>query len=221
MSNNSVGSIAEIRKKAYEIHELISTSYHESGHTIYGLLHCMKIEPVYVFEEKKSKRIGGLTHYDSPSLDKIEDPTLLFNRIKAEIGLSYAGLAAEKHHFKITSGSDKFPLFLREGSYHDTLSASQLIQKYCLTPTGKKRYAYKKKIIKEVTQELCEHWDAVTIVAHALFQKKKLYFSDLKTLLTRKSKNKEFWKNKFKLINSFYDKDLLLDEKKLKYILSL
>lgn len=221
MANNSIGSINEVRRKAYEIHELISTSYHESGHTIYGLLHCMKIESVYVYEDKKSKRIGGFTYYDSPVLDKIEDPVLLFNRVRAEIGLSYAGLAAEKNHFKATTGSNKFPLFLREGSSTDTLSASHIIKKFDLAPSGKKRYCYKKKVITEVTKELCQHWDAVTIVAHALFNKKRLNFYELKALLLRKSKNKEFWKEKFKSINSFYNNDLPIDEKKIKYILSL
>lgn len=220
MSNN-VGSIINIRKKAYEIHELISTAYHEAGHTIYGLLNYMKIESVYVFEEKKSKRIEGFTYYNSPDLGTIKDNILLNNRLYAEIGLSYAGLVAEKHHFKMISGSEKFPLFLRDGSSHDTFSASQIIRKFDLAPPGQKRYSYKKKVIKEVRVELCEHWDAVTLIAHALFHKKKLNFLDLKSILLKKSKNKEFWKNKFKTISSFYDNVETIDEKKLKFILSL
>lgn len=221
MANNGVGSIKDIRKKAYQVHELISTSYHEAGHTIYGLLHCMKIESVYVFEAPKSKRIEGFTHYNSPTLDSIQDSTLLMDRIHAEIGLSYAGLAAEKRYFKISSGSDKFPLFLRDGSSHDTHSASQIIKKYNLAPAGKKRYDFKKKIIKEVNQELQENWDAVTLVAHALFQKKKLYFSELKTLLTKKGPNKEFWKQHFKAICYQYDNAHILGEKDFKYMLGI
>lgn len=221
MANNSVGSIGDIRKKTHQIHEFISTSYHEAGHTVYGLLRCMKIESVYMFEDKKSKRIEGFTHYNSPELSSIKDSTLFDERLNAEICLSYAGLAAEKHHYKTASGSDKFPLFLREGSSNDTLSASALLQKYDHIASGKKRYEYKKKLIKEVSLDLQDNWDAVTVVAHALFQKKKLYFSDLKSILTRKTKNKEFWKSQLKNISYIYDNASSLDEKELKYMLSL
>lgn len=65
MANNGVGSLKDIRKKFHFTHELISTAYHESGHTIYGLVKLLKIESVCVFENKKSKRIEGFTHYYS------------------------------------------------------------------------------------------------------------------------------------------------------------
>lgn len=221
MANNGIGTIDEIRKKSHQIHEFISTAYHEAGHTIYGLLHFMKIESVYIFEEKKSKRIEGFTHYTSPPLDSIQDPTLLDNRIYSEIGLSYSGLVAEKYYFKTASGSDKFPLFLRDGSSHDTYSASQVIRKYNLAPPGRKRYDFKKKIIREINHELQENWDAVTLVAHALFQKKKLSYSELKDLLTKKGKNKSFWKEQFKSINYLYDNAAHLGEKDFKEMLSI
>lgn len=221
MANNSVGSIGDIRKKFHEIHELISTSYHEAGHTIYGLLHFMKIESVYVFEDKKSKRIEGFTHYNSPTVVDIKDSTLQNNRLYAEIGLSYAGLIAEKHHFKMISGSDKFPMFLKEGSSHDIKSAADLFQKYNISEPGRKRYQYKKKMIRDIDHELQDNWDAVTLVAHGLIKKKKLYFSDLVTLLSKKTEDREFWKEQLKAINYFYDNAASLDEKDLKSILSL
>jgi hypothetical protein len=221
MANNSTASIGNIRKKFHEIHELISTSYHEAGHTVYGLLSLMKIESVCVFADKKSKRIEGFTHYNSPRLDFIQDNTLFGNRLYCEIGLSYAGLIAEKRHFKLISGSDKFPMFLKEGSSLDIESAAQLFQKYNISEPGKKRYQFKKKIIKEVTQDLNDSWDDVALIAHALFKQKKLYFSDLKNLLTKKSKEKEFWKNQFRLIGFIYNKSQALDENDLKSILSL
>ena len=117
MANNSTASIGNIRKKFHEIHELISTSYHEAGHTVYGLLSLMKIESVCVFADKKSKRIEGFTHYNSPRLDFIQDNTLFGNRLYCEIGLSYAGLIAEKRHFKLISGSDKFPSVSKRGIF--------------------------------------------------------------------------------------------------------
>lgn len=221
MANNSTGSIGNIRKKFHETHELISTSYHEAGHTIYGLLHFMNIGPVLVFEDKKSKRIHGFTHYDPASLSKIQDPTLFSDRLHAEICLSYAGLVAEKRHFKMISGSDKFPMFLREGSSHDFSEAADLFEKYNLSEPGRKRYNYKQKLIKLVDQELQEHWDAVTLVAHGLFKKKKIELSELKVLLTRKTENKEFWKKIFKVHDELYSNSEPLDEKEFKSILSL
>jgi hypothetical protein len=221
MTNNSAGTIGNIRKKCHETFELISTSYHEAGHTVYGLLHLIKIESVSVFENKKSKRIEGFTHYDSASLEQFSDPELFSERLHAEIGLSYSGLVAEKRHFKMVSGSDKFPMFLRDGSSNDTTSAAALFQKYNLVEAGKKRYNYKQRFIKTVDQELQEHWDAVTLVAHGLIKKKKIYFPELQEILTRKTEDKQFWKDQFKAINYFYNNAEHLDEKDIKCILSL
>jgi ATP-dependent Zn protease len=215
------GSIADIRKKFHQTHELISTSYHEAGHTVYGLLHFMKIQSVLVFEEKKSKRICGFTHYDSPSIIEIKDPDLFNERLHSEICLSYAGLVAEKRHFKIMSGSDKFPMFLRDGSSTDINYASILFQKYNLMDSGKKRYHYKQSLMREIDVELQDNWDAVTLVAHSLFKKKKLYFHDLRSLLSKKSEHKEFWKKQCLAIGDFYQNAGTLDEKELKSILSL
>jgi ATP-dependent Zn protease len=221
MANNSTGSIGNIRKKFHETHELISTSYHEAGHTVYGLLHFMNIGPVLVFEDKKSKRIHGFTHYDPSQLSQIQDPVLFSDRLHAEIGLSYAGLVAEKRHFKMISGSDKFPMFLKEGSSHDFAEAATLFDKYNLSEPGRKRYKYKQKLLKLVDQELQEHWDAVTLVAHGLFKKKNIELSELKVLLTRKTEDKEFWKKIFKVHDQMYSNSEPLDEKDLKSILSL
>ncbi len=207
MANTGVGSIGDFRKRVTKTYESITTSYHEAGHTVYGLLHLMVINSVYVFEDKKNKRICGFTQYYSIPLDTIEPGKLLNNRVYAEIGLSYAGLVAEKFQFQLASGSPKFPLFLKDGSSDDTLEASSIIRKYEVAPPGRKRYEFKKKIIREVGKELQVHWDAVTIIAHALFRKKKLDFGEIKSLLTKKSRNKKFWKEHFKTISSIYRLD--------------
>lgn len=222
MASNSAGSIGNIRKKFHETHELISTAYHEAGHTVYGLLHCIKIESVLVFEDKKSKRIGGFTHYDhAKQIGDLVDPILFNDRLHAEIGLSYSGLIAEKHFFKLISGSDKFPMFLRQGSWCDTLEAAALFQKYNLCEPGRKRYNYKQKLIKGISLELQNNWDAVNLIAHGLIKKKKIYFSELQEILSRKTVDKAFWKNQFKAINYLYDNCDGLDEKDMKNILSL
>lgn len=221
MANNNPGSIGHIRKKFHQTHELISTAYHEAGHTVYGLLHLMDVGSVMVFTDKKSKRIEGFAHYQPAELNAIQDLTLFNDRLHAEICLSYAGLVAEKRFFKMICGSDKFPMFLRDGSSHDTSEACELFQKWGLCKPGRERYNYKQKLIKQIDRELVENWDAITLVAHGLFKKKRLYFSDLQNLLTKKSKDKQFWREKFKAINQLYKNGATLDEKEVKSILSL
>ncbi len=221
MPNNGVGNIGDIRKKITKIHDLISTSYHEAGHTVYGLVHAMKVESVCVFQNKKNKRIEGFTHFDSPDIESFNDTALISYLINSEICIRYAGLAAEKYHFKTISGSDKFPMFLRDGSSDDTLTAAALIRQYKVVQPGKKRYAYKKRVIKETLHVLQDYWDDVSLVAHALFQKSRLNYNDLKNLLTKKSPNKQFWKEQFKAINYIFENHETLDEKALKSILSV
>jgi hypothetical protein len=221
MANSGVGSIVEVRKKFHLTHELILTSYHEAGHAIYGLLKGMKIESVSVWENRKTKRIDGFTHYSSPDITKFNDPELFNYWLYAEICCFYAGLASEKYHFKYTSGSDKLPMFIKDGSSNDILSAAALINQYNLAPPGRKRYFYKKKLISNTSKELQEHWDAVTLIAHALFKKKRLNFNDLKIVLTKKSINRKFWKKQFEMISYIDDNSQTLDEQEFKIILSL
>jgi hypothetical protein len=220
MANNGVGSIDQVRKKLTYTHDLISTSYHEAGHAVYGLLHFMKVPSVYVFENKKNKRIEGFCHYESvKELSEVQDIDLFAEQLKAEICIKYAGLTAEKYHFKTISGSDKFPMFLKDGSSDDTLSAAALIKQYEVVPPGRKRYAFKKKMITETLRDLQENWDAVTLIAHGLFQKKRLSFPEIEKLLSKKTDNKEFWKEQFKTIHFIFDNIEGLDEKDLKSIL--
>lgn len=214
------GSISEIRKKVTKTHEFISTSYHEAGHTIYALLNLMKVTSVSVYEDKKFKRIHGVTYYDSPkNIEEVQDPELQNTLVRAEIGVSYAGLIAEKSLFKSISGSQQTPMFIKDGSADDNKSAGQLIKKYNLAPPGQKRSLYKQKLMREIRHDLHIHWDAVTIVAHALFRHHRLNFDDLQTLIIKKSRNKKFWKEQFKNIEYFYDNCENLDEKDLKSIL--
>lgn len=220
MAKNA-GSIGEIRKKFHETHELIFTSHHEAGHIIYGLLHYMNIGSVLVFEDKKTKRIYGLTYYDPPILSKIQDIDLFNDRLHAEICLSYAGFLAEKKLFRNTSGSDAFPMFLKYKSYHDTKEATNLFQKYGLVEPGPKRYKYKRKLFKEIDSELEAYWSDLILVAHALFKKKKLILPELKLLLTKKSKNKDHWKLIFKNYDLLYSNPDGLDEENQKMILSI
>lgn len=218
---NSKGSISDIRKKITRTHDLISTSYHEAGHAIYSLLCGMRVPYVCVFINKKNKRVQGLCHYELPDLDKLQDPQVIYTLVNNEIGIKYAGLTAEKYFFKIICGSDKFPKFLKDGSSDDTLEAARLIRKYNVVSPGKKRYDFKKKKINQVLHELQYYWDDVTSLAHLLFTKKRLYFSDIRNILIKKSPNNKFWKQQLKIISDIFDKDMHLDEKYLKIKLSV
>lgn len=195
-------SIGEIRKKVTKTYELISTSYHEAGHTAYALLSLMKVNSVHIFEHKMLKRIHGFTRYESNDLDKDH---IFFNiLLEQEIGLSYAGLLAEKYHYKSISGSDQIPMFIKEGSSADLSAVRKIIQKYNPAPPGKKRYAYKQKIARKTLNVLIEHWDVVDLISHALFKRKRLSYNDLRELLTKKSRNRKFWKEQFKAISQIY-----------------
>ena len=194
------GSIGEIRKKVTKTYELISCSYHEAGHAVYALLHLMEVSNVVVFEDKKLKRINGSTYYHPGDLNSIQDSDILIDLVRADVGMSYAGLIAEKALFKNISGSRQTPTFISGGSIDDNKDARAMIIKYDLAPPGKKRITFKAKLMREVQHELHAHWESVTIVAHALFKRRKLIYTDLQTLLTTKTSNKKFWKEQFKKI---------------------
>ena len=203
------------------IFDSLSTSIHESSHVIYGLLKGFIIESVSIYEDKEAKRVLGMTYYNNPELETIHDPDLFLYMAEHEICLKYAGLVSEKHFFKMITGQDKLPSPLKGGSSEDGISASSIIHKYNLAPSGKKRKAYKKKLVEQTLRDLQQNWDAVMLVANTLYSKKKLSYSNLKTLLTTKSNNKKFWKQKFKTIDSIFDNIDDLDEDRLKVILSI
>jgi hypothetical protein len=211
----SDGSADKSSKKAAFMHNLISTSYHEAGHTVYALLHFMIVDCVEVFKVE-SDNVNGFTHFNYLSEDDIRDSTMLKFFVESEVCVHYAGLIAERHHFKTISGSDKLPMFLRAGSSKDIGTASKLIKKYNLSPPGNRRYRFKKKMAANILKELKLHWQDVNLVAHGLFKKKRLYFSDLQKLLTTKSEFKDFWKQQFKMISHIYKNLDRLDEFNLK-----
>ena len=194
-------SIGEVRKKVTKTYELITTSYHEAGHTVYALLHGMKVDSVCIFEHKIFKRIHGFTQYESSNTT---ENCQITDFLEQEIGLMYAGLLAEKYHFKMISGSDQVPTFIKEGSSDDLLTVRQLIKKHNPAPAGGKRSAYKQAIIRKTIALLVEHWGSVDVVAHALFKHKKLSYQDLRLLLTTRTKNRKFWRSIFKEIDRIF-----------------
>jgi hypothetical protein len=200
------------REKVAQTHDLIYTSYHEAGHTIFGLLHLMRVECVHVYFEKEVESFGGYTHYNFPDIENFQDRNIQLYIINSEIGIKYAGLTAEKYQFKISCGSDKLPVFIKDGSSDDTMAAARLFQQHKVVAPGKKRYLYKKRLIKNTLKELRIYWSDVTLVAHSLFKNKRIYFSDLKKILTTKSENKEFWRAQLKTLEYLYKNHDKLDE---------
>lgn len=216
MGNKGKESVVSTTQKLSQDYELISTCYHEAGHTVAGLLTFMKIPAVTVSFTAKS--VEGFTHYEM--IDQaITDEKINDYLILSEIYISYAGLVAEKIHYKEICGADKLPMILKEGSSPDISSAAEIIRKYNLAPPGKKRQQFKQKIFKQLDSDLKTHWDAIKLISHALYKRKRLNYDDLKEILTKKSKNKEFWKNRFKDITMLVTPTRELDNKEIRSIL--
>lgn len=213
---NKVKGTVSTRQKLSQEYELISTCYHEAGHTIAGLLTFMKIPLVTV--SLTSKSVEGFTHYEMINQDMVDEKINDYLTL-SEIYISYAGMIAEKIHYKEICGADKLPMVLKEGSFPDISSATVIIRKYNLAPPGKKRQKFKQEMFKDLDADLKEHWDAIKLVSHALYKRKRLDYEDLKELLTKKSKKKEFWKNRFKEINTLVTSTRELDEKEIRIIL--
>jgi len=213
VSNNS--------KLAIEF-QAITTAFHEAGHTIAALLNYSEVSAVAV-EIDHNKKLGedlGYTHYDPAiSSEDIEDSHFQINLVLAEICINYAGLAAEKLFYKEICGTDQLPMFVKHGSYQDRNVASSLIKKYNLAAPGKKRYAFKKKIFSQTQRTLFLYWGDVKLIAHALFERKKLYHQDLKELLSKKSINKKYWKEQFKKITILFDTNEELHERDIKKLM--
>lgn len=216
MANRGMGSLSEIRKKLSYDHELIATCYHEAGHTIGGLLNFFLISSVgiEVSRDKRSNKDLGYTHFEAVlDMDFVKNKDLNYKLIIAEIYINYAGLAAEKIFYKDTCGTDKLPMVLKFGSYIDRNKVAELIKKYNLAPPGKKRHLFKKKLFNETQKSLELYWGDVKLVSHALFNKRTLYYSDLKEILIKKSKNRMFWKKHLKNIDTIFDSANVNDER--------
>lgn len=199
-------------------HAYISTCYHEAGHAVCGLLRFMKVPDVSVF---KNRRISGETNYEQMTDEQSADPNYKNFQIKSDIFINYAGLMAEKIFYQDVTGSRIFPKVLKEGVWADIEAIAKIIKTNDLAPAGRKRTLFKKKMQREVRTLLEQHWDVVKIVAHALFEKKRLTHNELKKIICRKTSNKKFWKKQFAYINEFVDKSKALDNKDLKIIIPI
>ena len=205
-----------IAKQQANDYGLIATSYHESAHTIVGLANLLKIDNVNVIDSQE-----GSTFYLMYQADDAKDDAVLQEiLVMSEVKTICAGLVGERMYYRDICGSSKFPMHLKNGSNIDTAAISKLFRKYHLANSGKATYNLKQEIREDVEKFLIEHWEAVKVVAHALYKKKKLSFSELKYLLIRLPEDKEFWKDKFKTIKVLYDEKNDLSTKVVRNLIS-
>lgn len=185
---------------------LIMTSHHEAGHAIMALLSFMQVSSLYLANDSKDSKCIYEFHAD---FEDNSNEKVLKKHVYNSILVKYAGIASEKHLFKTLSGSDKFPVYLKDGSSNDTMEASNIIKQYNIVESGTKRYAFKKKAFNDALSKLKTYWDDLILLSNLLFKKKRLNSDKIKNLLTKKSKNKDFWKNQFRLIEYLISTEIL------------
>ena len=176
----------------------------------------MKITSVVVIYANES--VEGTTYYLSVDQSNTDTETT-GHLILDEVYMSYAGLVAERMHYKDICGSSRFPWVLKEGSSPDLKNASAIIKKFNLALPGKPRQELKRKVQQELTRLMTDHWDDLKLMAHALYKTKRLSYEDLKSLLTKKSKHRDFWKGQFREIGSLFDAPESLDSASIRAIL--
>jgi hypothetical protein len=195
-----------IRKQSDD-YFFIATNFHEASHTITGLHNYFQVYDVSILMPTIRE---GTTNFYIFDVDKDEELKQIF--FIFELQTIYAGLIGEKIYHKDITGSDKFPSHLKNGAASDINQAATLIRKNNLAKPGKNTFLLKKRIQNDVEQLLLEHWDAVRVIAHALYKKKKLNFDELKKLLTTKTNHNDFWKDRFKKIKTIYSDNSIADD---------
>ena len=207
--------VSDVRKQSCD-YNLIATTWHESGHVICALSNFLYVYSVNVMDLKDT---FGYTGYDIYEVQSLEDEELKKILLISEVQTLYAGLIAEKLYYKNICGSDAFPMHLKISSSEDTKTAASIIRNNSLAKPGRQTYVFKKQMKDDVERFLTDHWDAVRVVAHALYKKVRLSHNDLKYLLTRKTNNPEFWKDKFKKLKMVHNDKVPPSEGEIKEIL--
>jgi hypothetical protein len=194
--------VKNVVRKQSDDYFFIATNFHEASHAIIGLHNYLQVYNVNILLPAIKE---GTTDFFIFDTDKIKDEELKQIFLLFELQTIYGGLIGEKLYYKDITGSDKFPFHLKSGSASDIYQAATLIRKHNLSKPGKNTFLLKKRIQNDVEELLLEHWDAVKVIAHALYKKKKLNFLELKKLLTTKTNHNEFWKDRFKKIKIIYN----------------
>jgi len=195
--------------------ELITTAFHEAGHTVSGFLNLMKIQSVCIgskMDRDSGKDLGYTNFVIAIDARYVQDMNLYKSLLMREIYVNYAGLAAEKLLYKDVCGTYNIPMILKAGSYMDRDRCAEIIADNNLAPPGKKRYSFKKRALQHSIDQLEDSWSDVKLIAQTLLKKKRLSFDQLRSLLVNKSQHKDFWKDHFKILNRLYAKCHVMDE---------
>lgn len=156
-------------------------AYHEAGHVIIALLNNCYVESCFI------GRYEGLATYYQ------------FNNQKScrnkECQIAFAGYLTELYlHQSLYETS--FPTRLKSRSCKDLSKIYYLVKKYQLN---------KQNIKINTSKKIAIYWNDIYLVANALLTQPNLSSEDIEKVLKR-SKNKVFWKKRFKLINKKYNK---------------
>jgi hypothetical protein len=199
---------ASITSKQVRDYNAIATSYHEASHTIIALLNYFYVYNVNIVPKPDSygemNWWSWLDHMSDITTSNIDDQDLCYSIHYSHIGTLYAGLIGERLYYYNACGSDKFPMHLKQGSIYDYQDASFVIRKNKIAKPGRETLLLKKQIQKDIREILENNWEAVKVVAHQLYKKKRLGFDEIKHILTRKTENKMFWKEQFRKIKMIY-----------------
>lgn len=187
----------------------VSTAYHEATHALFAILAFFKIEKVEIFSNKKKKdndyEACGVTSFFS-HLDYTSNTILQRDFAISEIIVNYSGVVGEQFLFKQISGVKKAPGYIKKSGYVDNNNSKKIFKKYLIdyniTVT-----AFKASVFKKIESILESYWEDVKLIAISLLFNKKLKHNDIKNILTKKSKSKHFWKQKFKVIDIMFGKN--------------
>lgn len=209
--------VSSMQKQSID-YSLIACAHHESGHIIVALLNLIQVSDAKIQIDGDDST--GLTQFYMYKNTDVGDRELLEILVLSDLQVAYSGLASERIYYKDICGSNRFPLHLRIGSSEDFSSAQKLIRINKLASPGKETSDLKKKLQSEIEKMLTIYWNDVKIIAHALYQRRKLYYVDLKNLLCKKQNpNSDFWKQQFKMINYIHSDNKMPEEQEVKRIL--
>jgi hypothetical protein len=198
--------LSNARKNSND-YERIATSYHEASHAIVALSELMYVYQVGIIPDLEEKGEVGQANWFIMTNHEYKDPYLQKLIVMSELMAMMAGLVGERIYYKDICGSTKFPMSLKIQSADDMSKVAKLTRDNKIAEPGTAARALKKKIQQDAEVFLTDHWNDIKLIAHSLYKRKMLAFEDLKYILTRHSKNKDYWKEKFKKIKVLWNVD--------------
>lgn len=181
----------------------IDTSYHEAAHVIVGSLFHIKVESCWINLDNPD---SGWTDVRFIYPDKALNEKINNYLINGSIYFNYAGLITDRRNFTLHTGSKKYPVNIKIGASLDIKDISNTIKKYNLAPPGKARNLFKLKMQRKTNKIVEKYWNDIVLITHSLYNAKnnKIFYEDVKNVLTKQSENKLFWKDKFNQIDELY-----------------